>query len=392
MKILKILFNLSLLFLSLGQLSSIFKQGSTSLYAFDIFLLLFVSYGLYYFLYVKKSFVLPSVSLLFLSFSFVALLSLFRVIPLYSNSELLVSFLYLVRWVLYLLSGLVVFNMLDKNLITKEYITSRFVLSGVIISILGFMQLLIFPDLSVLDSSLGWDPHKNRLFSTFLDPNFVGAYLNILLIFLFNKYYSKEEFFSTIDGIIFGVFLLALFLTFSRSAWLVLSFTILIYGLYKSKLLLLTFFIVSFSTYFAVPRIQTRISGITDPSDSAHFRLISWGNTLDIAKDNLFLGVGFNTFRYAQRELGLLSYGEVKSHGASSSDSSLLFVLATTGILGFLFYLGGFVHVFFKTKHLMIKTLIFGLLVNSFFINSLFYPQIMFLWIVIVTSYYSFDI
>ena len=61
---------------------------------------------------------------------------------------------------------------------------------GVVLSLIGFLQLLYYPDLEPL-YRYGYDPHKNRLFSTFLDPNLLGSILNICLItglFLFAKY------------------------------------------------------------------------------------------------------------------------------------------------------------------------------------------------------------
>jgi len=388
---LRFLFNLSILLLSLGQFAALSKSGFTNLYLFDIVLGVFALYGVCYFIFVRRSFVLPSVSVFLIFFSFIALLSLFRVIPLYNNYALFTSLLYLIRWIIYLAFGLVVFNMVHKGYLTKDSITSIFIKSGVFISLVGFIQLLIFPDLSLLDSVYGWDPHKNRLFSTFLDPNFVGAYLTLILAFMFNKYYHQGKDFSIKDFLVTFILVLGLVFTFSRSAWLMFSVVVFIYGLYKSKLMLLTFVIVAFAAYFAVPRIQTRISGITDPADSAHFRLISWGNTMKIAQDNMFLGVGFNTFRFVQKDYGLVTYNEFESHGASGSDSSLLFVLATTGIFGLMFFLGSFLYVLFHTQSLLLKSTILSLLANSLFINSLFYPQILFLWLVVIISYSFFE-
>jgi len=390
MMVFKVLFSLCVFLLSLGQIASISKQGFTNLYLFDFALALFVLYGIYFFVIIKKSLVLPSIFIIFAAFSFIALLSLFRVSYLYNNEDLLVSFLYFVRWTLYLFVGLITFNLLHHKILTKEFLINNFIYSGVFISLVGLIQLFVFPDLSIVDKSLGWDPHKNRLFSTFLDPNFVGAYFNIILVFLFDKYYSKQKF-TFFDTLATFILLVSLILTFSRSAWLMLAVIIFIYGVFKSKLLLVTFLIVCFAAYFAIPRIQTRLSGVTDPSDSAHFRLISWSNTLNIAQDNLFLGVGFNTFRFAQKEYGLVSYDNYLSHGASGSDSSLLFVLATTGIFGIMTFLGGFVYVFFNTKSVFFKALFGSLLLESFFINSLFYPQILFIWIILIISYSLLD-
>ena len=72
-------------------------------------------------------------------------------------------------------------------------------------------------------------------------------------------------------------------------------------------------------------------------------------------------------------------------HSGAGSDSSLLFVFATTGIFGFLVYLLGVLFVSFgdfaqKNKNWLLSlALVMGFILESQFINSLFYPQIMFL-------------
>jgi len=173
-------------------------------------------------------------------------------------------------------------------------------------------------------------------------------------------------------------------LTFSRSAWGMFGVVVLIYGLFKSRVLLISAFFVAFLAYFAVPRVQTRLSGITDPADSASLRLDSWGNTVKIIKDNFWIGTGFNTYRYVQRDYGFLTPDNENVHSGAGSDSSLLFVFATTGVFGFLVYLLGVLFVSFedfakKNKNWLLSlSLVMGFILESQFINSLFYPQIMF--------------
>jgi len=382
-------FYITVLLLSLNQFTSIYKSGETNIYLFDLSVAFFALFGLFYFLLAKKSFKLPKFSILFLLFSLSALVSLLISIPKYSLEEIAVSSFYLFRWFIYLLSSIVLFNMIDKKLITKERVINTFIASGVLISIIGFIQLIILPDFRVLNPELGWDPHKNRLSSSFFDPNFVGAYLVICLTLLFDRFYSKglnkKIVLKKIDLIAFGIMLVALFLTFSRSAWAMFAITILIYGLFKSKLLLVTAFIVAFMAYFATPRIQTRISGFTDPADSASLRVVSWKNTIEIIKDNLLFGVGFNTFRYVQKEYGFLTPETLNIHSGSGSDSSILFVWATTGVFGLLIYLSSLLFPVYESvnkKHsgkLVILSIVSGLLLESSFINSLFYPQIVFI-------------
>lgn len=132
-----------------------------------------------------------------------------------------------------------------------------------------------------------------------------------------------------------------------------------------------------------MPRIQTRIAGLTDPADSAHFRLISWQNTLKIISDRPLFGVGFNNMRAVKAKYGYLNPDTLENHSASGSDSSFLLVFATTGVIGFLIFIGAYYFALLDKPSLFFSAFIFALLLGSQFINSLFFPQIMFLWLVV---------
>jgi len=382
-------FYITLFFLSLNQLSVLSKSGGVSVYLFDISVILFSLLGTLYFLILKKSFKIPRYAYLYILFLLPAGISLFLSSIELPTHKILTGFFYLLRYFSYLLSGVVVYNMVDKKILSKKMVESTFILTGLFIAIAGFIQLVILPDFTILDPSLGWDPHKNRLASTFFDPNFVGAYFVICIAVLLERIFpdkstkgiSKASFYTYFCLI---VILIGLILTFSRSAWGMLGIVVLAYGIFRSKALLFVAFFTAFMAYFAIPRVQTRISGTTDPADSASLRIVSWGNTVKIIKDNIWTGVGFNTFRYAQENYGFLTPDQDEMHSGAGSDSSLLFVLATTGIFGFLTYLAAFVFPVIdscKNRYsgwLVIFSILIGLLMESQFINSLFYPQVMF--------------
>jgi len=374
--------------LSLGQLIAISKSGGLNIYLFDLLIPIFDFAGIIYFL-LHRSFKFPKYYFLFCLFILVALISLVPSYFILPIDSFFIAFSYWFRFVSYILSGTVVYNMLVSRNITKEELFDLVMLSGLFIAVAGFVQLVILPDFSVLDLSLGWDPHKNRLSSTFYDPNFVGAYLTMCMAFVFNRWFDIKKFRIDRYFLAFSIMLLALVLTFSRSAWLMFGVVVLVYGLFKSKKLLLVAGLIAFLAYFAVPRIQTRITGVTDPADSAGYRVISWSHTLDIIKDNFVLGVGFNTYRYAQIDYGFISSGELGGNSGAGSDASLLLVFATTGILGFVIFIAGLVFPlvgnFYKNNFLL--SVISGLLFESIFINSLFYPQILFVLLIIFAMY-----
>jgi len=366
------------------------KSGGVSVYLFDISVILFSLFGTCYFLILKNSFKIPRYAYLYVFFILPAGISLLLSSIEFSTDKIMTGFFYLLRYFSYLLSGVVVYNMVDKRLLSKKRIEDAFILSGIFIAIAGFIQLILLPDFTILDPSLGWDPHKNRLASTFFDPNFVGAYFVICLAVLLERIFpdkctkesSKTGFYTYFCLI---VILIGLILTFSRSAWGMMGIVVLAYGVFRSKVLLLVAFFTAFMAYFAIPRVQTRISGTTDPADSASLRIVSWGNTVRIIKDNIWTGVGFNTYRYAQENYGFLTPDQDEIHSGAGSDSSLLLVFATTGILGFLIYFVAFLFPIIdslKKRYLgwlVILSILISLLIESQFINSLFYPQIMFI-------------
>jgi O-antigen ligase len=381
---LKFLFYFCVFTLSMGQFSSISKNAGLNIYLYDIAVALFSIAGGFHFLIVRKKLHLPKVFIPFCCFASIAILSLALVAHSHPPLQLLTAAFYLVRWSSYLASGVVINNMLSQGMLSRNQVLQAFIRSALFISLAGFVQLILLPDFEVLDPSLGWDPHKNRLGSTFFDPNFVGAYLVLCITLVLHRILIKKDLRAK-TLFFLGIFFVALILTFSRSAWLMFGVVVLVYGVLKAHFLVLLSFLLFFSAYYAVPRIQTRLSGIADPADSAHFRLISWGNTLEIIKDNPVFGVGFNAYRYAQKEYGFLDQDTVHDHAGAGSDSSLLFVVATTGIVGLISYLWGFggsVLLAFKQSKstaILLLALTFSLLGNSQFINSLFYPQIMFL-------------
>jgi len=121
-------------------------------------------------------------------------------------------------------------------------------------------------------------------------------------------------------------------------------------------------------------------------------RLINWKQSLIIAKDHPFFGVGFNTYRYAQKNYGFLEEKNWQvSHAGAGADSSLLFVLATTGIVGLSAYLlllkrilDALFSIPLSPPSLAAFASLLALLVHSLFANSLFYPWIMgWLWILL---------
>src|SRR3989344_8859820 len=151
-------------------------------------------------------------------------------------------------------------------------------------------------------------------------------------------------------------------------------------------ILLFALLMISFMAYhrgIAEPR------GV-DRGQSAEARLDTWQQGLQMFLQQPILGVGFNVYRVALKEYRLSDEGFLSSHGAGSNDSSLLFVAATTGIVGLLsycFFLAAIAWQGFKKNPILLAGLL-GLLAQSFFANILFFPYIL-LWLILNLCYYE---
>lgn len=383
-KFFKNLFYLCVVALSLGQIAVITEVGDSKVYIYDVLVGIYSTLGLIYLLGAKKSLKIPKFLVGLVIFSLVAFLSLLLRLTTLSSDQIIFAAFYLIRWVIYLISAIVTYNLVLQKRINLNEILNAFIYSALFISIGGFIQLIVLPDFTVLDPLLGWDPHKNRLASTFFDPNFTGGYLALVSSVIIGSYLTKEIRIKT-NNLTFKLFviLIGLFLTFSRSSWGMFALIIGIFGVFRARWLIWVGILAIFLAYFAIPRVQTRISGVTDPADSAAFRLVSWGNAWEIAQDNLLFGVGFNAFRYSQEDYAFFSVGTTGGNSGSGSDSSFLLVLATTGVFGFVVFLFSYFYPAysqFKKGKVVLLAIFVGLFLHSQFVNSLFYPQFMFLW------------
>lgn len=346
-------------------------QGGMTL--LDLCVTALTTYGI---IKVKFQFKTPPLFLkIFLLFLITGIVSLFLTPLNLTTLEYVTSFFYSFRLLSYVVIYWLIYSGFFNNL--KGQIKNILLYSGLGLSLLGLLQFLVLPDLKFLTAN-GWDPHYFRTVSTFLDPNFAGAYFVLTLTLLIQKKWNI---------FIFAIIYLALLTTFSRSSYLMFLISSLSISFFqKSKkmaLVTVLLFVVLMLGFQIYTQLVARPRGI-DREQSAQFRLSTWQQGLAIFQKSPLIGVGYNNYRYAIREYKLADEQFYKSHGASGNDSSLLFVLATTGILGFTIYilfLLSLLKYAVKNNSVLIAAIL-GLLVHSVFANSLFYPFIL-IWLLL---------
>ncbi len=321
--------------------------------------------------------------------------------------QMILAFSYLGRFGMYLILAPIAYDLLDRDKKNKfrYLLVGIMILSVVLISFLGFLQLKFFPSFYDLEMNLkGWDPHIGRLLSTWFDPNFIGGFLAFMLgpIIALGLYFrsknNKKWYFITAGIAVVG--LIALYLTYSRSGYLAILITLGILAILKSRKLLIVAVLISFLGFSFSPRVQQRTieawgSGVSflgfdsqKPLDpTAKLRVWSWSFASEMISDNPWIGVGYSRYAYEINERG---HGFIGDHASGGSDSSLLTIWATSGIFGLLSYLSiGFVAFMVAIKRLWKKKHIRsyldagfvagygGIMVHAVIVNSLLLPLMM---------------
>lgn len=249
---------------------------------------------------------------------------------------------------------------------------------------LGILQLLVLPDIGRL-GGYGWDPHVGRFVSTFLDPNYLGGYLAMVLALLLARNLERATLWNWIFA---ALVLVAGVLTYSRSGYLALLAVVVVAGLRYSWKLFLLITVAVVPLALSIPRVRERVAGGFNIDRTAEERILSWERALTVMNRHPVLGVGYNSYEQAQVALGLIP--DTSSHAAAGSDSSLLNVGATTGTVGFaLFLISGFLVLrdawrrargrkgYGRTAAYTLLLLTPAILLNALFVNALFYPFIL---------------
>lgn len=351
---------------------------------------------------------LTKVDKLFLGFELILLLTYLLNLKNFTNDDLLTGFGYQLRIQAYLILYWV-FRSFGSLVEPQKYLR-YFFFATIIVAILGVIQLIFFGDFRFM-ADFGWDPHLGRLLSTFYDPNFVAAFLGIGIVIglgqvLFSQPKSVKYYLALL------LLFVALYLTFSRSGIISTAIPAVILGMRKDwragGVIVCIFLLMMlspgrlggrFADLFSGTNIGATQSGQTtlvSTDDTGNQRLISWSRGLAVIRSSPLVGVGYNNFGPASVELGVRSEREASTGAAQSTDSSLLNIWATTGIVG----IGLFIaliwqilglalrqsrHSLFDSDGLWrysvgISFLLIGL--DSIFINSLLYPQIMIFWLI----------
>lgn len=236
-------------------------------------------------------------------------------------------------------------------------VSDSFRLSVTLFLFIGAMQYLFFPDMRFL-KNIGFDDHYFRLIGSFYDPNYYGAILAGLALFLI----ATKKYFLSLP------LLLMLALTFSRASFLAFGIGLIVLLISQKNIKILLLLGVLGLLIFLTPKPFGEGVNLLR-TFSIYSRITSWNQGLDLYSQRPLLGWGYNTLRSINGQLFQI-------------DNSYIVILATTGIAGFAAFLYLLRSQIKNTQNNAVRILLQTVLIHSIFNNSLFYIWISaFIWI-----------
>ncbi|MBI3443330.1 hypothetical protein HY008_01540 [Candidatus Woesebacteria bacterium] len=333
----KLLLTLAILVWPLGQLLQLTQFGQViRLQVFDIIAgFLFLSL-LFHQKKVVKDILFKPLAIFIVAASVSTTIAFFR-----GYAPGFVSLLYMLRFVAY-----TSFYFAFRIEGVKKYFPYLFLSTAVFLGF-GFLQYIALPDVRFL-KYIGFDDHYYRLIGTFLDPNFTGLVLAGLVILS--------------PWPLLFVPLIGLALTFSRASFLSLAAGLIYLAIIKKQFkLLISLFLLGLILYL-VPK--------------------PFGEGVNLFRSFSII----SRFENQTEALKLFATSPLfgNSNFASRVDNSYLYVLATTGIIGFAAFLN-FLKASWKiTKNIAAKAALVAIFTHSLFNNSFFYSWILALFFLLL--------
>lgn len=282
----------------------------------------------------------------------------------FDSSGVLYGLLYLLRLAAYFYFFLYVYNFVHKSVQNKNLVVDSLLVVALVSALFGWIQFFWIPDIKPF-FTYGWDEHLFRLVGTFFDPSYLGMIIVFGLMLAIER---KKKL-----AVIF--LFLSLAFTYSRASYLAFLVGAGYLAFVSGKL---TKWFLTFAALvvvvMALPTSKNHSIEFTR-TFSAVARIENYKTTLEIFKKSPIFGVGYNNLCLAYNKY--VGYQSVSSHACSGSDSSIVFLLATSGLAGLFSFLL-IVRVMWRfTKSRLLKSSLLALFVHSLFSNSVFYPWIL---------------
>jgi O-antigen ligase len=246
-------------------------------------------------------------------------------------TQIFTGILYFLRLISYFMFSQIVFDKFGKTQKKRKFIFGSLIIIGIFIAIFGWIQYFLFPDLRAL-KTLGWDDHYFRLVSTYLDPAFTGILLVLteILVIIKTSLSLRDERNTKVNFGLNIFLIITILFTYSRSSYLALLITIIILFIkFKKKFIL----ILGILFVLLIPILPNPGGeGVNlKRTSSVVYKFLNYNQSFDLIKKSPLFGIGYNN-------ICVSTTGNIKSHACSGLDNSILFIIATTGIVGLIVF------------------------------------------------------
>ncbi len=396
-------FSYILLFLSIvgGQLARLSlgtdTRGGSAIIATDVIVILMCFAWIWRKLVLERKFALPKLTFPIQIFLIVTAISvvagIINIINLVSPDlkTIIVSISYYARFVAYALLYFITQEFLaQKPQEHRVFLFNCIFVTSILVSIGGFVQLIVMPDFTPYAIQYGWDPHVDRLLGTFFDPNFIGSYFAFILAMGMGLYPTASKKHKVLIAFSILFCSVALLLTFSRTGYVAFLAAFFLIGLMRSPKLLIVGTACIALGLISSPRAVQRITDGLSVDETGLKRVYSWDKGTRILTSHPIFGVGYNNLATIQDYYSLVDEFDVNNRGGL--ENSLLTVFVTTGIFGGLAYIWLWFSTFkiafdvwkrkamrkvCRNQALAIAAGLLAFVVSSIFMNSLLYPFIL---------------
>jgi O-antigen ligase len=165
-------------------------------------------------------------------------------------------------------------------------------------------------------------------------------------------------------------------LTYSRSTYLsfLLAFTFIAFKKKNLKIFIVSFVLIV-CAIFLLPRQEGEGTKL-ERTSSISAKIEKYKEGLNVFIKSPIIGYGYNNLYFVR------TIKNPNSHANFGFDSSLLTILTTSGIIGLILFILGLKNYFIKAD-LTHQSILIALLLHSLFANSLLYPWIIVLLVLI---------
>lgn len=228
----------------------------------------------------------------------------------------------------------------ERKMLVKALLYSTVIV--VLYGLYQYVHMLTLHEVEWVDNE-AFPRLMRRMYSTLYNPNLLSEFLLFMISATASLCIAKiPKWKQAVPyGALLGGLVLCLILTYSRGAWLSLCAIVFFFGLVWDKRLWLSFSVIPFILLFYHGGVTTRLMSIFSHSEvdtSVSMRIDMWTGAWQMFLDHPGLGVGWGAFKFVYP-----AYNELIQQAGITifhAHNMYLNILAETGLIGFLLFMG----------------------------------------------------